>query len=416
MVPVLADIEFNGLQLDEQRVRTAHSEITERFKTAGDIFSRFTGGLNFRSNPKLREFLYTILGFEEIKDRRGNPKRTPAGGAKTDGDTIEALQATSPEQREFKRLFKAVNEVKTLEQIITKLKTCVDEDNGRLFATLNQGFCQNHRLNSQGGKYKVQFQNFPRRFKRLFRVGQENYCLVGADAPQLEFRTATDLARDPVAIFDICTNIDVHKLTQDVIGLDRDNSKPYTFKPLYGGDSGTPKERAYYRAFRDKYATIFEVQTNWTLEVLRSNLLKIASGLIFYWPDTKLQQSGYITNKASIFNYPVSSFATADIMPLVCWLIWLTCKQRGLDVKILNFIHDEVLAEVHKEDLNEYRQILYDAFCVDIYTCLEMLYGYKFIVPLGVGIKIGDHWGEGEEEKILGASDRIASALQVIGR
>lgn len=414
MSPVLADIEFNGMQLDETRVTEEFNRIRTEFSISRDQLAAFAPGLNFRSPPQLRAFLYERLGFKELTDRRGNAKTTDKGNKLTGGDTIEALQANSPEQREFKRLFKALSEVKTLEQIITKLKTCVDQDQGRLFATFNQGIAQNHRLTSTGGKYKVQFQNFPRSFKRLFRVSRDNFKFVGADAPQLEFRTSTDLAHDIQGILDICQGVDVHKLTQEVIGYSRDESKPFTFKPLYGGDSGTPKERAYYAAFREKYKDTFNVQTNWTFEVLTNKTLRIPSGLIFYWPDTKLQPSGYITNKASIFNYPVSSFATADIMPLVCWLIWLQIDSTKAN--IINFIHDEVLSEV-KDDYNEeYNKIVIQAFTEQIYDCLERLYNYKFTVPLGVGIKSGSHWGQGEELKINGTPDRIASALQSIGR
>jgi DNA polymerase family A len=135
----------------------------------------------------------------------------------------------------------------------------------------------------------------------------------------------------------------------------------------------------------------------WVREVVRTKKLRIPSGLEFSWPDTEVQRSGYITNTPSIFNYPVQSFATADIIPLVLVLVWH--KIKGMQVMITNTIHDSIIAEVPPDEVERYRQILIESFTKDIYWMLDKLYGYKFKVPLGVGIKFGSHWGVGQEEK-----------------
>lgn len=396
LVPVLADIESNGMQLDEQRVKETATTVLRDYEQASAAVNKLTSDINFRSGPQLRSYIYTTLGFKEL-ERRGQPLRTPKGNPKADGDTIAALSASTPEQAQFKKAWEKLSEVKQLEAVIKKLMGAVEEDGGHLFASINQGITDTHRFSSTGGKWKVQFHNFPGAFKHLFRARSDDFLICEADAPQLEFRVACDVGNDQTAKNDILRGVDVHRLTQDVIGVSRHEAKPFTFKPLYGGDSGTPRERAYYKAFREKYASIYETQTGWTLKVLRDKQLTIPSGLIFYWPDTRLQQSGYITNKASIFNYPIQSFATADIIPLVLWLVWL--KLGTMMTKIVNTIHDSIIAEVHKDEVEVYKQILIKAFTEEIYQVLQQLYGYNFTTPLGVGINISKFWGEGTEEK-----------------
>ena len=55
---------------------------------------------------------------------------------------------------------------------------------------------------------------------------------------------------------DIENGVDVHQYTADIIGVSRQQAKGHTFKPLYGGMSGTEDEKRYYAAFKEKYKGI----------------------------------------------------------------------------------------------------------------------------------------------------------------
>src|SRR5207302_5590559 len=178
-----------------------------------------------------------------------------------------------------------------------------------VYASINQTVTDTHRLSSSGRRGGFQFHNFDRAFKPLFRARGAGSVMVEADAPQLEFRAAAFLGNDEVAKRDIIEGADIHAFTASILKTSRQNAKPHTFKPLYGGMSGTAAEKRYYAAFRAKYKGVYEEQTRWTWEVLNKKQLRIASGLIFYWPDTEISRSGYISNTSSIFNYPVQSFA-----------------------------------------------------------------------------------------------------------
>ena len=50
---------------------------------------------------------------------------------------------------------------------------------------------------------------------------------------------------------DIKNGVDVHQYTADVIGVSRQDAKAHTFKPLYGGTTGTDDEKRYYSAFKE---------------------------------------------------------------------------------------------------------------------------------------------------------------------
>lgn len=395
--PMLADCETRGVQIDNAQVRIDCESYRGAYGAAEDELSAYASGINWRSTKQVAELVYDTLGFHEVRDYRGQPIRTEGGKRSTSEATLGLLKATDQKQREFKRAYSKLVGVKREVQILEQMLGCVNEDNGRLYAKFNQTVTQNHRLSSTGGKWGLQFQNFPRSFKKLFRARNEGWVVVEGDCPQLEFRVGADLAHDPVARTDILGRVDVHALTSQVTGFSRQDSKPHTFKPLYGGRSGPPRLVAYYDAFRKRYEGIYNHQMGWVYEVLRNKQLTIASGLIFYWPDTELSRSGYITNTPSIFNYPISSFATADISQLSLLLVWHDLD--GMASFIVNTVHDSGILEVLQEELDKVKEIMVNCYTVKIYDVLRKLFNHEFSLPLGVGIKAGVNWGVGDEEK-----------------
>ena len=410
--PVLADIEGRGVYLDEQRVRAEFSSVSEKLRGAESTLNTSAGGINFNSPKQLACLLYDTLGFEELRGRDKEPSRTPSGGRKCDEDTISRLESRSDSQRDFKRILSKRQHLNKKHQTLTKLLAACNEDCGYLFARFNQSVTQTHRLSSGGAKYKVQFQNIPREYKSLFRARSPGWLVGEADGAQLEFRVAAHLGRDPQALRDIRNNVDVHKNTaaallslsiHEITKEQRQDAKPETFRPLYGSNGQTPEQKRYAEFFHDRYSAIYATQTQWTWDVLKTKELITEWGMRFYWPDTELLQyrngRTYITNTTSIFNYPVQSFATAEIIPISLVYLWHRSHNLGVSLFIVNTVHDSVIAELPESEQSWWKALSYQAFTHDTYEYLEKVYKVKFTVPLGVEVKVGEHWGEGEGEK-----------------
>ena len=92
--------------------------------------------------------------------------------------------------------------------------------------------------------------------RKVIQSRFEGGQIIEVDFAQLEFRTAVFLAQDKQGMEDIKNKIDVHKFTADVIGVSRQDAKAHTFKPLYGGTTGTDAEKKYYKTFAEKYKGI----------------------------------------------------------------------------------------------------------------------------------------------------------------
>ena len=424
----LADIEFAGAQLDKQRVLETYEQTVNEFNELEDKLAEFTGGINLASPIQLSDYLYGKLGFPPPVDFKGKPLLTKKGKYKTDAKTLDKLKASTPEQAEFIKLYKQRNR---LDSLLTKnllfFKLVCEQQDGVFHGNVNQGFTQTHRLASTGrpklfAGQKVprgtQFQNMPRVYKSLFKAHDPDYLDCEADGAQLEFRVAVALSRDPVGIDMIVHGSDVHADTAkvyvdwnaanrnqqhpDFIGLDykaaRQPAKAQTFKPTFGGRGQHPAEQEYCKFFREKYNVLAKTQQDWTYEVLDSGKLRTPYGMIFHWPGTTMGRSGYIDNTTSIYNYPIQGLSTGEIIPIA--LVYFWHRVRYLRVVIWNTIHDSIASRVHREDVEKYKEVSKRAFTRDVYNYLSNVYNFEFCLPLGVGVKVGEHWGESEVEEI----------------
>lgn len=413
--PVLADIEANGMCLDKEFVIKAYNDLAYKHAEAKREIDEFTGGINPRSSKQVAELLYDKLGFP-VPKIRGEEKRT------TNAKVIGKLKAKTKKQQKFLDLKAAFAKVDAaMTKTILPMYNCVMEtEDGVIYFNLNQTVTRTHRLSSTGKRYKMQGQNFPRIYKCLFTARHEGWDVGEADSGQLEFRTAVLLAQDKQGFEDIENNIDVHCLTASIIYAEeyaevqeelgqedlshgqlkkstlgdfiRQESKPNTFKPLYGGQSGTEREMAYYEAFRKKYKGITKTQEGWIDEVLTHKQLRTITGLIFYWPDTKLHKSGYVSNREAICNYPVQMFATADIMPIAIRYLWQLMHILKLQSFMCNTIHDSAINEIHPDEKEVWKEIAELSFNHLVVDYMEEMYGIDFNMPLEVEVKVKDHW------------------------
>lgn len=220
----------------------------------------------------------------------------------------------------------------------------------------------------------------------------------------MEFRVAGHLGADSRIIKDIRDGVDVHSFTAQTLTdagqeTDRQGAKSHTFKPLYGGQSGTKAEQTYYAAFKTKYKGITKAQEKWIDEVLSTKELVTEYGMRFYWPSTRMLASGYVVNRESICNYGVQGFATGEIIPIAVTYQWHRMKAEGMESFLVNTIHDSSIAEINPEEIELFNDIGVKAYTTDVYNYLREVYNIDFLAPLGVEVKCSPHWANSQEIK-----------------
>lgn len=408
---VLADVEFEGLSLDPKRVDDEFRRVAGELQTLGAELAVMTGGINLGSPKQLAVFLYDVLKFAEVKDHKGNPIKTGKGARSTNSKIMADLKIKTDEQRAFFDLYKRYNKAASLlEKNLDYFQLTCEQRDSRFLGLYKQGVVQTHRLASSGiptlfvGRKlpkSVQLQNIPREYKKLFCSGDDDYEVAEFDGSQLEFRVAVDMGHDEVGLAEIETGVDIHAFTAKVLTdagepTSRQDAKAKTFRPLYGGGSGTKAVQEYCEYFKDKYKGISDTQRSWAIKCADKGQFTTPYGMVFYFPDTKMQRSGYITNSTNIYNYPVQGFATGEIIPIV--LVYFWHRTRNLPVRIFATIHDSIAVKIKRGHFDEVMEIAKQSFTLDVYDYLLRVYKYRFRVPLGLGAKVSTHWGDTKEE------------------
>lgn len=433
--PVLADMEFQGMKLDADLVREEHKKESENRDKLRVALQKLAD-INWNSTTQLGEYLYETLGFEEIRNKRGDPIRTAGGKVKTDQDTLALLKAKTPEQRKFKKLYDDYN---TSRQRVSKyldfFLTVVDHHDCVFYATFNQTQTKTHRLSStamrleligledEKGKVRyggAQFQNLPNEYKRFFCAKCPDNLFIEEDGSGLEFRVA-GLVGDDQQIRDDINNpeFDPHTRTasiiwdveeEDVSKEQRRKAKAHTFKPLFGGESGTRGEKRYYASFNERYSGLVQTQNQWLAEALATKRVVLPWGMQFYFPYIRMDKSGYVNERTKVFNAPIQSFATAELIPIQGIYMWH--MQRPVDgIEMVNTVHDSFLSEVEPGEFEAYREIVLESW-KQVYFYVERVYGMTMEgLPLGTEISWGSHWGQSEGERAFNVwKDRIEKA------
>jgi DNA polymerase I-like protein with 3'-5' exonuclease and polymerase domains len=134
------------------------------------------------------------------------------------------------------------------------------------------------------------------------------------------------------------------------------------------------------------------MQQGWVVKVLKEKLLRTPTGLIFYWPDTEITRSGYITNTPSIFNYPIQMFATGDIAPTGVCLLWHNMKALNLQSFLINEVHDNVLSEEHPEEHEIMGNLVPKCLSKDIIPFFKTVFNIDLNFPLEVDQRLETNW------------------------
>ena len=239
------------------------------------------------------------------------------------------------------------------------------------------------------------FQNQPRGktfpIRKVVDSRFEGGSILEIDFAQLEFRTAVFLAQDKQGMEDIKNKIDVHAYTAKIIGVSRQDAKAHTFKPLYGGTTGTEEEKRYYKKFAEKYKDITAWHGRLQTEAIKLKVLKLPTGREYAFPYAERMPWGGSSYSTQIKNYPVQGFATADIVPLACIKIYELMKEQKVKSLLINTVHDSIVADVYPGEEAVMGKIFKQG-TASVIPALKEYYGINFNIPLDTDLKMGYNW------------------------
>jgi DNA polymerase-1 len=339
-------------------------------------------GVNYTSTGE-------VAGFKLIPR---TVRDTASAGFKTDKVTLEdRLSELDGNAREFCEAYVRYNALRTyLSTFVEGMKNNVDDD-----SFIHPEFMQCVTATGRLSSRNPNFQNMPRgstfAIRKVVESRFDGGKILEGDYSQLEFRVAGFLAKDKQVYDDVEKGTDVHSYTASIIGCSRQEAKAHTFKPLYGGVSGTRSQQQYYQRFKEKYEQVSEWHKQLEKEAVTTKLVKLPSGREYSFPDARWTEWGSATNRTAICNYPVQGFATADLLPIALVRLDRLMRKQQMKSVICNTVHDSIVLDVHPSEEEQCIKTLSEAMlCLPSET--KRRYGLEYDMPVGIELKIGNNW------------------------
>lgn len=385
--------------------------MVDRLTASGNAYKRMPkcqscGGLGYtlEDQRKVAGFRFSPTSADDVA----------SGGFATDKDTIARLGRRCKRDTpvgfiagEFCDSYSRYNALETyLSTFVAGIERNVGQ-NSILHTKLNQTITRTGRLSSSDPN----FQNMPRGttfpVKRAITSRFNGGCILEVDWSKLEYAVAVGLADDQVGKEDLKNNIDAHTLTAKILyelgeakptSGQRQDAKPMTFKPLYGGQSGTPKEQEYIKWFMEKHYGVAKWHGKLIREALETGRVVTPTGRIFEFPQARRTRTGYVIGTTSIVNYPVQSVATGDINPIAQIELRKEIIEKGLKSLMFLTVHDSTEIDVYPGELDDILDIINTVFG-SISSLILARYGFDLGVSLGWETKVGNNWLEMKDLK-----------------
>jgi DNA polymerase-1 len=240
--------------------------------------------------------------------------------------------------------------------------------------------------------------------------------IVDADLSGLEWRVGAELSRDPVMIAEIVAGEDIHMNNSRTIFNDEEHrqiSKTISFRSLYGGtaagffyDRNMPSFSMkrwieIMEAFCAKYSRLIKWQNENYALVRNQGWLQTFTGRIYVFEKSSQFDGSLDYSRPAVCNYPVQGTATADIVPLVmCQIKNRLQKEKMYDIKIINQVHDSIVFDTPKKDVDKLAKICYYYFRT-IPESVFKYWGYEWITPMDGEVKVGNDWSNMQKVKFL---------------
>jgi DNA polymerase I-like protein with 3'-5' exonuclease and polymerase domains len=406
--PYMADADFRSLIAGgtERMYKTVAKQCRECNGT-GQIRKVKKDGSPFANTnkcPRCSGAGYTLVPTVDVAGLKFKPptaKWASANGFSTSKQNLEVLESAA-KSRGLDDAVDFLYKVRRLSAVDTYLSSFVDgiglytKSDGKLHVRLLQ-----HRTST--GRFSgadPNMQNMPRGgtfpVKKVFVSRWDGGKILEADFAQLEFRAAAYLSQDEVAIEEVSTGFDVHAYTAKVITdagqpTSRQDAKAHTFAPLYGatGYGRSKAEAAYYEHFTAKYKGVAAWHSRLAKEAVNTQKITTPSGREFAFPDVVRKSTGRVSHFTQIKNYPVQSFATADIVPIA--LLHIDDLLKGMQSCIVNSVHDSIVIDVHPDEEAQVINVI-AATNDALPELITLRWGVDFNVPLLLEAKIGPNW------------------------
>jgi DNA polymerase-1 len=395
LIPVLGAMEMEGIKLDVPALKTMSEELnTDLIRLQSEIIELAGVDFNIQSPKQLGDILFDHLKIDDKAKRTGKTKQY-----KTGEEVLSKLINKHPIVSKILD-YRSVQKLKST--YIDTLPELVNPETGKIHTTYNQAVAATGRLSSD----KPNLQNIPirtergREIRKAFVARNDDYVLLAADYSQVELRIIAALSKDGPMIEAFKQGQDIHAATAaKVFGVsieevDRDmrsKAKAVNFGLMYGQSAFGLSDnlgisRTEARDIIDEYFKQFP-----TIRAYMDSNIKFAKE--HGYVETIMGRRRYLRDinsnnqtvrgfaERNAINAPIQGSA-ADIIKVAMINVHVEMQKRELKSKLLLQVHDELVFDAHKEELDELKKLVSE----------KMVGAVKLEVPMVVDMGVGENW------------------------
>ena len=364
LMPVLATMEYNGINLDVPALGAYSEELGKKILELETAVYTMAGmEFNLNSPKQLGEVLFDVLKLVE------KPKKTKTGQYKTNEEVLSTLAA---EHEIVRKLLEYRTLTKLKSTYVDALPLEVLESTGRLHTTYSQAVTTTGRLSS----VNPNLQNIPirteegREIRRAF-IPKEGYTLLACDYSQIELRIMAELSGDAGLREAFIHGEDIHTATAarvfgvekaDVTREMRSKAKMVNFGIIYGISAfglsqrlGIPRKEAQeiIEQYRANYPGV-QGYLDSTIEFAQQHeYVETITGRRRYIRDinarNQMVRSGAERNA---INAPIQGTA-ADMIKIAMIAIQNMLEEKKTKTKLLLQVHDELVFDLALDEKDE---------------------------------------------------------------
>ena len=358
------------------------------YQEAGEVF-------NIASPKQLGLILFEKLNLVD------KPKKTKTGQYSTSEDVLSFL---AKDNEIIRNILEYRGLAKLKSTYVDALPEQVLEDTGRIHTEYLQTVASTGRLSS----INPNMQNIPirtnrgREIRKAFIARNKDYILLAADYSQIELRVIAALSNEDTMIEAFNNGEDIHASTasrvfnvplSDVTREQRSNAKTVNFGIIYGVSAfglsnqtnlNRTESKTLIDAYYATYPKLRDYMNNQINFARDNGYVKTISDRRRYLKDIN-SRNAIVRGAAerNAVNAPIQGSA-ADIIKIAMIGIYNKLEKEGYKTKMLLQVHDELVFDVFKPELETIKKLIK----------LEMENAYELIVPLNVGIDVGENWLE----------------------
>ncbi len=396
LLKTLAKMEIEGINLDIKFLKKLSKRTTNELDNITKKIYELSGEeFNISSPKQLGEVL-----FDKMKII-SKPKKTKSGQYSTSEEVLTELSSKSDL---VKLVLKHRSISKLLNTYIDSLPKQINKYTNRIHTEYVQTVASTGRLSS----INPNLQNIPirttrgREVRKAFISRSKDYFLMAADYSQIELRIIASLSNEENMINAFKNEEDIHMSTasavfnvpiNQVTKEQRTNAKVVNFGIIYGVSAfglsnqtnlNRKESKELIEKYFEKYPKLKKYINNQISFARDNGYVETLLGRRRYLNDINSQNSvvrGAAERNA--INAPVQGSA-ADIIKIAMINIQNKLSKGNYKSKMLLQIHDELVFDVFKPELNEMIEI----------TKNEMEKAFKINVPLTVDLNYGLNWLE----------------------